>query len=202
MSDQLKLQQFEAEVEADMTAPDNEAHLLMSLALDGLLDADDQARLNLLLAGDESLQETWRQWQRTDALLQGGGKSCAVPQPGFVARFEATLQRHEQRQLARRRMLVGAAAVFAWLGVLAAAVAAGYVLLSSQTQWMNDFVRELVYYPSAASIWLRAVRSSLGATISEPQTVALVACYALASAVLLSIWLWFLRRTTHEEVVS
>jgi hypothetical protein len=50
------------------------------------------------------------------------------------------------------------------------------------------------------------VRSSLSASVSEPQSLALVVCYALAATTLLGLWLRFLRSTTRsttrEEVVS
>lgn len=178
------------------------AFLLMSMALDGLLDAHDQKQLDLILAADAGLRDTWQQWQKMDALFGGAAAVAAVPQPGFVARFDTQLDKQLARRRARRRMLYGATATVAWLGTLAAIGFAAWFLFSNQTQWMNDFVRELVYYPSAVSIWARAVRSSFSATISEPQSIAVVGCYAMASATLLAVWMWFLRRTTQEEVVS
>jgi hypothetical protein len=183
-------------------ADPEDAFLLMSMALDGLLDAQEQERLDLMLAADDSLRETWQQWQKMDALFEGAGTVAAVPQPGFLQRFETHLDTRLGQRRVRRRLLYGATATVAWLATLAAVAAGIWFLFSYQTQWMNDFVRELVYYPSAVSIWARAVRSSLSATVSEPQSIVVVGCYAMASATLLAVWMWFLRRTTHEEVVS
>jgi hypothetical protein len=81
-------------------------------------------------------------------------------------------------------------------------VLVGWIFVSNQSQWMNGFVRELVYYPSAAMIWMRALRSSWSATVGEPQSMILALSYMAGAAVMLSTWLWFLRRTTRQETVS
>ncbi|MGL4647827.1 MAG: hypothetical protein ACRC1H_00360 [Caldilineaceae bacterium] len=178
----------------------DEAMLLMSLALDGLLDEADENRLQLMLAADGGLRETWRTWQKMDVIFSE--LPSAAPEAGFVVRFEQKLAMRERSARRRRQALFASAAVVAWFSTAAVVVLMGWALLSNQTQWMNDFVRELVFYPSAAAIWLRAVQTSLGALIGEPESLAMGACYTVAVGVLLYGWLLLLRRTTREEVVS
>lgn len=177
-----------------------EAFALMSMALDGLLDAQETERLEALMKEDTGLRATWQQWQKLENLLTTAVR--AEPEPGFVARFEERLSVREARERQRRRTLFGAAALAGWLLTGAALVFLGWILVSNQSQWMNGFVRELVYYPSAAMIWVRALRSSWSATVGEPQSLTMAICYMMGAAVMLSTWLWFLRRTTREETVS
>jgi anti-sigma factor RsiW len=189
-------------ISGTMVQPDahDEAYVLMSLALDGLLDGEDDARLQALLKDDAALAETWQQWQKLDTLF--GDVARAVPAEGFVARFEKHLDERERREVVQRRLLIGATATLAWIITLAVLAVLSWQLVVNQTQWMNDFVRELVYYPSAVTIWWRAVLSSFSATVSEPQSLALATAYAASAMVLLYVWLRLLRRTTREEVAS
>ena len=177
-----------------------EAFALMSMALDGLLDAQETERLEVLMKQEAGLRTTWQDWQKMDSLLTSAVH--ADPEAGFVLRFEKRLAVKEQRARSRRRVAYGAVAVVAWLLSLVALGFVGWLLVSNQSQWMNGFVRELVYYPSAVVIWVRALRATLSATVSEPQSIAMTFCYMAGAAVMLSTWLWFLRRTTREEIVS
>ena len=177
-----------------------DALALMSMALDGLLDARESERLEELMKEDTGLRATWQQWQKLENLLTTAVR--AEPETGFVARFEQRLAAREKRTRARRRALFGAAALTGWLIIIATLICIGWILASNQSQWMNEFVRELVYYPSAAMIWIRALRSSWSATVGEPRSLAMALIYMAGAAVMLSTWLWFLRRTTIEEIVS
>jgi anti-sigma factor RsiW len=177
----------------------DEALMLMSLALDGLLDEADENRLQLMLAGDNSLRETWQQWQRVDSTFSTLPR--AVPSEGFVVRFEENLARRERTARRRRQALFAGAAVVAWVGTVAMVLLLGWTVVSNQTQWMNDFVRELVFYPSAVAIWWRAVVSSANAVVGQPESLVIGTGYAAAVALLLAAWVMVLRRTTRVEVV-
>lgn len=186
-----------------VTAADDaheEVFALMSMALDGLLEAQETERLEVLMKEDPGVRATWQQWQKMDNLLTTVVR--AEPEVGFVARFEQHLAVRERRERSRRRALFGAAALVGWSLAAAVLVFVGWILVSTQTQWMNGFVRELVLYTSSVSIWMRALQSSLSATVSAPQSLAIAICYMAGAAVMLSTWLWFLRRTTREETAS
>ncbi len=196
-------QTIEPEVESDAFAAadtGDEAFALMSMALDGLLDARETERLEVLMKEDNGLRITWQHWQKMDSLLTAVPR--AEPEAGFVTRFEARLAVKEQREQARRRFAFGAVAAVAWLIAIVALASVAFLLLSNQSQWMSGFVRELVFYPSAAVIWVRALQATLSATVSEPQSIVMTLSYLTGAAVMLSTWMWFLRRTTREEIVS
>lgn len=149
---------------------------------------------------DTGLRATWQQWQKMESLLTTVVR--AEPEDGFVMRFERRLAVREQNERARRRVLLGAAALVGWLLAIATFVLVAWFLVSNQSQWMNGFVRELVLYSSTATIWMGALQSSARATVSAPQSLAMAVSYMAGAAVMLSTWLWFLRRTTREETAS
>lgn len=172
----------------------------MSLALDGLLDEADEERLYARLAVDASLRETWRAWQKVDLICHQ--TPHAQPEAGFGARFVERLAVAQGRARRRQQVFFAAAALVAWIGLVVLVGLLGWILLSNHSQWMNGFVRELVFYPSAVAVWMRAARSSLSVFVGEPQSLAVGAGYMAACAVVLYGWLIVLRRTTREEVVS
>lgn len=178
----------------------DEARMLMSMALDGMLDAAEEERLNGWIAADAALGEEWKQWQKMDTLFTGALR--CVPAAGFAERFELCLDNHEQQARRRQRVVLGVATTVGWLGALAALLCVGWIVLANQSQWMNGMARELVYYPSAMGIWLQAVQSSLGATLSEPQSAAIAGGYLAATGLLMYGWVRLLRRTTRVKVIS
>jgi len=190
----------QAREEAHPQDTHGEALLLMSMALDGLLDDAERNRLDLLLAHEPGLRETWRNWQKLHTTLTS--VPHAQPAGDFVARFEHKLNRRERSARRRRQAIFATAAIVTWVSTAVAIVLLAWALFSNQTEWMNDFVRELVLYPSAAAITLRAVQTSLSALIGEPESLAFAAACTTALAALLYGWLLILRRTTREEIAS
>lgn len=188
------------EILTDEEGTGAEARLLMSLALDGLLDSGEEERLNELLAAHADLGEEWRCWQKMDTLFTGALR--VVPAEGFGDRFALRLDQHEARLRRRQRLILGVVTMVGWIGTLAALLCVGWMILSSQSQWMNGMARELVYYPAALGIWMRAMLSSLNATMSEPQSIAIATGYLALTGSLLYGWVRILRRTTREEVIS
>lgn len=178
----------------------DEALMLMSLALDGLLEADEKERLQRLVAADPALNDAWRRWQQMDAFLATTPR--IEPAPGFMSRFATRLEHHERRARIRQGIIFTATAVVVWAALLAMVAGLGWLLLVNQTQWMNAFVRDLAVYPSAALTWLRALWTSLSAMVGEPQTLVLLVGFACFSLALLGVWFRFLQRSTQEEVIS
>lgn len=190
---------FDAAQEAQDGAQ-GETLALMSLALDGLLDAEEEARLHARLAEDAALAETWRRWQRMDTLFQAVTR--AEPAPGFAARFEAKLEERTRRERVRSGILYAVALVAVWTLALAAVLLLGRYVLTNQAEWSSAFLHQLTLYPSAALIWLRALRSTATAVLSTPQTVIMLAAYAVAAVAVLVGWLRYLQRSAQKEVAS
>jgi hypothetical protein len=177
-----------------------ESLLLMSLALDGLLDAQEEAQLYARLEEDAALAATWRQWQRMDTLFHATTR--AAPAPGFTARFEAKLEARTRRARARNGAIYAAAGAAVWLAALVAVLLLGRFVWVNQAEWMGAFMHQVTVYPSAALIWLQALRSTATAMLNTPQTLAMLAGYCVAAVALLFGWLRYLQRSAQKEVVS
>jgi anti-sigma factor RsiW len=178
----------------------DEALMLMSLALDGLLDSQNEVRLREILAADSGLDETWQQWQRMNRLLVSTPR--VQPEPGFALRFEQKLDRQLHRARVLNAIIYTTAAMLVWALTVAGLVGIGWLVVTSQAQWMNDFVRELAVYPSALLTWLRAVWTTISVIVGEPQSAALLFGYGLMMMALLGWWFRFLQRNTQLERVS
>lgn len=178
----------------------DEALMLMSLALDGLLDSQDEARLCEIVTADSGLDETWQHWQRMNRLLVSTPR--VQPEAGFALRFEQKLDRQMHRARVRNAIIYTTAAMLVWALTVAGLAGIGWLVVTSQAQWMNDFVRELAVYPSALFTWLRAVWTTISAIAGEPQTAALLFGYGLMVMALLGWWFRFLQRRTQLERVS
>lgn len=181
-------------------AEQGETLLLMSLALDGLLDAAEEERLQARLAQDAALAATWRQWQRMDTLFHATTRS--EPEPGFTARFEAKLEARTRRERARSGVLYAVAGAVVWIAALTVVLLLGRFVWVNQAEWIGSFMHQVTVYPSAALIWLQALRSTATAMLNTPQTLAMLAAYCVAAVALLFGWLRYLQRSAQKEVVS
>lgn len=174
----------------------DDCYVLMSMALDGMLDQQERQRLDALVAADPAVAEMWRQWQRVDAAFVETPRM--LPVAGFANRFEARLETRLAKERTRQRVIMGIVATVVWMTVLAAAGVLLWFLLMNQGQLMGAFARETAYYGRAVAIGVGALQSTAAATFSAPQSVAIAVAYALATGALLYVWLRFLRRTTLE----
>jgi anti-sigma factor RsiW len=177
-----------------------ETLLLMSLALDGLLDGEEEERLQARVAQDAALAATWRQWQRMDTFFHAASR--AEPAPGFTARFEAKLEARTRRERVRSGIVYAVAGAVVWIAALAAVLLLGRFVWVNQAEWVSSFMHQVTVYPSAAMIWLQALRSTATAMLNTPQTLAMMAGYCVAAVALLAAWLRYLQRSAQKEVVS
>lgn len=185
----------EQDVETDIDDAD-ECLMLMSMALDGLLDEDERARLDGMIAADPGLAETWRQWCKVDVAFVEAPRE--LPVAGFTNRFEARLEAKLAKERSRQRVIMATVATFVWTSVLVLAGLLLWYLLMNQGPMLNAFARETAYYGRAISIGIGALRNTATATFSAPQSIAVAIGYTLATAALLYVWVRFLRRTTTE----
>lgn len=199
-SDPMSKRMVEPMMNDEQLDAHEEALLLMSLSLDGLLEPTELARLQQLIAGDAALGDTWEHWQSMNVTLTA--MPHAEPAAGFVSRFAARLDRHERSVRIRQRIVFTATAVFVWMALLVSVAAIGWLLVMNQVQWMNGFVRDLAVYPSVAITWFRALWTSLSVMAGEPQMLLLLIGYGCFTLVLLGVWFRFLQRSTQGEVVS
>ncbi len=160
--------------------------LLMSLALDDLLDADEQARFAALLDRYPELAEEWNVWRALDSqLLQ---TPHAAPASGFVDRFEQRLAAQEARQ---QHWVIGlsiAATLMTMAMVMVTLVSTGAAAFSSQSVWVGQQLHSLAYALALADRWLSTAVAAVLVMLGTPQ--ARIAGLAYTGVVMAMIFIW------------
>ncbi|MBK8046177.1 MAG: hypothetical protein IPK16_03045 [Anaerolineales bacterium] len=179
--------------EAPPAAAVEEFNWLMSLALDEMLDDGERVRFAGYLREYPSFAATWAEWLAFDRQLVSVPR--AVPESGFVERFNAALVQREARE--RRTVLMAMTAAVVVVAVMTAAgfFGAGAYVLSTQGPWIGEQVRNLLYVSVMANHWIEALSGTLLAILNAPQTRAVVVAYAVAAAVFIVWWIQLLRRS-------
>ena len=174
----------------------DELDWLMSLALDDALDADEAARLDVLLDQAAVNMDRWEQWQMVDSDFQN--MPSVLPPIDFVDNFAARLQIQERQRRLRTGVIFGVAAVALWGSVLTGLVLLGAMLWSNQGTWLAEMIHNTAYWWTGlgqlGEVWLRTVEALLAA----PQARVMVACYVVAAVAILVGWFTFLQRSTRE----
>lgn len=180
--------------EAPPAHVEEEFGLLMSLALDDLLDDEEQATFDDYLARYPVLADDWAQWQQLDTQLFA--MPAAPPPSDFLERFEVRLVQQERR----RRLWWGtgfaAVVVLLSLGIVLGTVSFGAYVVLRQPQWLSELVHLLAYYSAAAATGVDALRNALAAVAGSEQARTFGLVYAVATAGLIGAWVLVLRRTT------
>jgi anti-sigma factor RsiW len=169
---------------------------LMSLALDGELNADEAARLEALLRQEPGNAERWAAWQVLDSNLHQ--MPHALPPADFGEKFALRLEIQERRRRLRTGAIFGIAAVALWGSVLVGVGLLGAFMWANQADWLAGIVHNLAYWWVAMRQFGQALLNTVEALWSAPQTRALVVCYIVLSVAILAGWFAFLRRTTRE----
>jgi anti-sigma factor RsiW len=165
---------------------------LMSLALDGMLSAEEQRRLDQHMLDCAACQVSWGRWQRIAQLLTV--EPFAGPPQGFALRLDQSLQRDEQRQ---ERIVAGLVLAGGTLTVLAL-IALGTLLTTAL--WMAvspparmQLVETLGFAGQFAALVaqnLTTLRNTVAVMMPDP-VVMVVICLALITASALWIKLVF-----------
>lgn len=170
---------------------------LMSLALDELLDDEDRARFEVLLAEYPSLADEWAAWQFIDGELEM--TPAVAPSSGFVGRFEMHLVHYEQERQRRVIILTTALAVVAGAIVFAGTAGMGAFVFLTQGQWIGEQMRALTLAYTSMNLWLDSVVATAAAMASTPQAQAVGFGYAVAIIAMLAGWIYLLRRSARLD---
>ncbi len=188
-------------IETTVSQPDAatlaEFDWLMSLALDELLDDEDRARFEVLLAEYPSLADEWAAWQFIDGELEM--TPAIAPSSGFVGRFEMHLARYEQERQRRVVMLTTALAVVAGAIVFAGTAGMGAFVFLTQGQWIGEQMRALTLAYTSMNLWLDSVVAAAAAMANTPQAQAVGFGYAVAIIAMLAGWIYLLRRSARLD---
>lgn len=180
------------EDEADMNNHD-EYGMLMSLALDNLLDRGEQAQLDAHLADCSRCQAQWNLWQSLDTALHAA--PLTAPSPAFVQNFGLRLAAQDRRRQMRLGILLGALTLVMWLiGVAGVALVIGG-LLYNQVGWFTESLHWLAYVWTAVTVVGNSVLALLGGVTAQPSAVGLLAGYVVLTGGVLVMWSRYLRRS-------
>lgn len=168
--------------------------LLMSLALDGLLDDNEQNRFQSHLDQYPSLARQWRSWQMLDRHLTL--TPAVEPKMGFLHRFETRLEQQERQRFVWRNLLFATFIILIWGGLFVGTVGLGAYVLLYQSDWLGTFVHTVAFYFDMISRWFATVRDALISLVATPQAIGFGLAYLCASIALLIIWVRFLRQST------
>ena len=180
------------EDEAEMKNHD-EYGMLMSLALDNLLDGAEQAQLDAHLADCNRCRAQWNLWQSLDAALHAA--PLTAPSPAFVQDFGRRLAAQDRRRQVRMGILLGALTLVMWLiGVTGVALVIGG-LIYNQVGWFTDSLHWLAYVWTAVTVVGNSLLALLGGVTEQPSAVGLLTGYVVLTGGVLVMWSRYLRRS-------
>jgi hypothetical protein len=174
----------------------DEREWLMSLALDGELSPEAEARLNELMTADADADEQWQVWQALDAELT---QRTHVPPPaGFAERVGEQLVLQERRRRLRTGTLFALAAFSLWGTMVAGLAAIGAFVWNNQVVWAGSALGSLTYWVATLGQLTDTLLTSVRTLFSAPEAQLVMGCYVLGAAVILLMWVSFLRRSLHS----
>ena len=171
----------------------DEAVLFMSLALDGLVSAEEEADLRSHVAQCASCAATWSAMQGIHERFVVA--PVAVPVAGFVARFEL----RRLQQVRRRRLwmgsLVAILSLTLWAGILGGGLMLGSYLLNNPTGTLPQTVYDLTYYWAGLSAGLQGLWRGIVVAMTTSNLPLYLLGYSLLTVAALTAWTSFLRRS-------
>ena len=171
----------------------DEYGMLMSLALDGLLDGAEQEQLDAHLAGCAHCRNQWSLWQSIDATFRAA--PMTEPSPAFLSNFSQRLASQEKRRQVRLGILLGALTLIMWsIGVAGVVLVIG-ALIYNQVGWFTDSLHWLAYLWTATSVIGSSLLALLGGLVEEPSALGLLAGYVVLAGSVLTLWSRYLRRS-------
>ncbi len=176
------------------TAPHPEMGLLMSLALDDMLEPSERAHLDAHLAQCSLCRAYWQLWRSLDRELRAA--PMVEPPPHLMSRTAARLARVERRRRLRLLAGLGSLALVVWLvGLLGMAGLAG-LLVALRWEQIADTLRWLATVWVGLSVVMGAAWRILAEWFGHPQGMVFVLGYSLLALLLLWGWGRMLQRST------
>lgn len=180
------------EDEANMNNHD-EYGMLMSLALDSLLDRAEQAQLDAHLADCHRCRAQWNLWQSLDTALHAA--PLTAPSPAFVQNFGLRLSAQDRRRQVRMGILLGALTLVMWLiGVAGVGLVIGG-LIYNQVGWFTESLHWLAYVWTAVTVIGNSLLALLVGVTEQPSAIGLLAGYVMLTGGVLAMWSRYLRRS-------
>lgn len=179
---------------------EEEFMMLMSMALDGLLDADEQARLDEVTARYPALAAEWQAWQMLDAQMTA--VPHIAPPVDFMATFETRLAQQQRRRHLWWGVGFGALVALLAAGMLLGVAAFGAFVLVSQPGWLSELVHGAALGSAVVAQWLRVLQNTLISVAASEQARTFGLIYIVTAVAMLAGWVLLLRRTTRPAATT
>ena len=168
--------------------------MLISLALDGMLDSDEKERLDGHLDQCSGCRGQWLLWQAIDDRLRAA--PVPVPAPGFSRAVAQRLAQQERLRNLRVGMMLTVFTLLVWsLGLVGVCVMTG-------TLFYTNLERFAEMGLLLGEVW--AVTGVIGQSLWEvivevapaPTALGVASAYLVVAVVALAVWCIFIQRTT------
>lgn len=189
----------ETSAETPTEAIENEFTLLMSLALDDLLDDEESARFRRYLHVYPTLAAEWQSWQKLDDMFRA--TPSAMPPAGFAADMQVRLIQYERRRRLMWGLGFGVILLALWVGLMAGAVSFGAFVVIERAEWLSNFIHFSTRAAAGIQSWWVVTAGAADMLLSTEQARLFMAGYLAAGLAMLAGWVLLLRRTTKAEPV-
>lgn len=171
----------------------DEYSLLMSLALDNLLDAQEAHQLQTHLSTCEPCNQQWQTWQAIDRQFQVA--PMLSPPVDFVQRVGTRLERAEKRRETRVGLLLAGLTLLIWtIGFAGIGVLLG-LMIYNQVGWFGQTLHGLAYAWTMLAVVGESVWRVMVGLSENPSAIGAALCYVALVVLILVGWTRFLRRT-------
>ncbi len=167
--------------------------LLMSLALDNLLDEQEACDLQRHLAACAPCDKQWQIWQNIDQQFLMPPE--VVPTDDLVAQVNARIEATERRREFRVGVLLAFLTVFIWtIGFAGVGTVIGF-LVFNQIGALGDAFHSLTHLWTTVTVLFESIGRALVGLSDNPSAMGVVLCYVAVAVTALAGWTRILRRT-------
>lgn len=168
--------------------------MLISLELDGMLEADEKRRLDGHLERCSACRAQWLLWQAIDNRLREA--PIPVPAPGFSRSVAQQLARQKRRRNLQIGVMLTVFTLLVWsLGLIGVCVLTGAIVCSN----LDRFAETGLFLSEALAV-AGVVGHSLWEVIVElattPAALGVASAYMVAAVAALAVWCIVIQRTT------
>lgn len=178
--------------------------LMMSMALDDLLDEDESAQFYADIEYYPLLAEQWATWQELDEKLMA--EPSVMPPSNFVQNFERRLSKEQRRSRFWLGASIAAVTLVLWASIILGTLSAGAYIAVNQNGWVNDQIHSVAHLLHSFTAWIQSTASAanvlLGAVAASPPMWGIALAYMALMGGILVYWTRLLRRSMSDVSMS